>query len=96
MNLYEDLKWKTEMKALLQSLIDKVDDLLSVQRNIEYYTRCISNNQQETHRMLQEVSMNQQRIQDNQHAIDLNVDVIRRNTDTMRMLAEYNFIQSNR
>ena len=96
MNLYEDLKWKAEMKSMLQALLEKVDDLLSVQKNIEYYSRCITGNQIETNKILQDVSLNQRQIQSNQEAIEMNTEVIRFNTNTMRMLEEFRFIQSER
>lgn len=96
MNLYEDLKWKAEMKSMLQALLEEVDELLSVQRNIEYYSRCIIENQAETKKILQDVSLNQHQIQSNQKAIEMNTEVIRFNTSTIRMLEEYRFIQNER
>lgn len=96
MNLYEDLKWKDEMKLMLQSLIEKVDELLRAQKKLEYYSKCITSNQIETNKILQDVSMNQRQIQSNQEAIEMNTDVIRFNTNTMRMLEEFRFIQSEK
>ena len=96
MNLYEDLKWKAEMKIMLQSLIEKVDDLLQIGRNLEYYSKCTMDNQIETNNILHEISMNQQQIQSNQEAIAMNTDIIRSNTDTIRMLEEFKFIQNER
>ena len=93
MNLYEDLRWKAEMQSLLQSLIEKVDDMLSIVSNIEYYSRCALENQKETHRLLNGVSMRMSQISESQEAVRINTDVLRANSETMQILQEMDFIR---
>ena len=81
------------MQSLLQSLIEKVDDMLSIVSNIEYYSRCALENQKETHRLLNGVSMRMSQISESQEAVRINTDVLRANSETMQILQEMDFIR---
>ena len=94
MNLYEDLKWKSGVNSMLQTLIDKVDALLDRGENMEYYSKCMIQNQQEMSRILQDVAMNQEKIQNSQEAIEINTDIIRFNTDTVKLLETYRLLEN--
>lgn len=92
MNMYEDLKWKSEMKEMMQSMLEKASQIIKQQKNMEHYLKCVIDNQQETERILHGISINQRNISINEQAIQLNTAVIASNTNALAALGELGFI----
>lgn len=92
MNMYEDLKWKSEMKEMMQSMLEKASQIIKQQKNMEHYLKCIISNQQETERILHGISINQSNIAINEQAIQLNTAIIASNTNALAVLGELGFI----
>lgn len=88
MNMYEDLKWKSEMKEMLQSMLEKASQIIKQQKNMEHYAKYIMSNQQQINRILHGIAINQYSIARNDQAIELNTAVIASNTNVMSVLDE--------
>ena len=92
MNLYEDLKWKNEMKQMLGELINKVSKLITITSHIEYYSKCALENNNKTNSLLNKISMNQKDIICSQNAIAINTSVIAQNIETMKLYQQYDIL----